>query len=303
MNYFLQHNTTLRVLRSLRPCVFQLHFPLFTSSPLYLRICFFFLCVLCVSVVPSPPPVAAQSQPTDDSRPAWDGTLRRIRVPILMYHYVSELPPDWDATRRELTVSPAQFRSHLDYLFYNGYTPISLYTLDDALLTGQPLPAKSVILTFDDGYIDHYVHVFPALQQFGFTATFFIITSSADENRPGYLTWEQIAEMATAGMSMEAHTKTHRELLDLTYDQVVYEVLGSIESLAYYTRQPPRMFSYPVGRYDALTLDVVTQLGVWRAVTTERGMLHTTDNRLLLSRLRVPGGADADMIAALLGGS
>ena len=243
----------------------------------------------------------AQSNEHSDSRPAWDGTLRRIRVPILMYHYVSELPPDWDATRRELTVSP-QFRSHLDYLFYNGYTPISFYALDDALMTGSPLPAKPVILTFDDGYIDHYIHVYPALQQFGFTGTFFIITSAVDESRPGYVNWDQVAEMAEGGMSMEPHTKTHRELIDLTYDQVVYEVLGSVESLAYYTRQTPHILSYPVGRYDALTLDVVSQLGLWRAVTTERGVLQTTDNRLLMPRLRVPGGADANTIAALLAG-
>lgn len=243
---------------------------------------------------------AAQS---DDAAPSWDGTLRRIRVPILMYHYVSELPLDADAVRRELTVSPAQFRDHVSMMFYQGYTPISLYRLHEALMSGQPLPAKPVVLTFDDGYIDHYEYVFPTLRDVGFTATFFIPTAFIDAARAGHLTWDQIREMSAAGMSMEPHTKTHRELDGVTYEVLVYEALGSIESLAHYTGITPRMFSYPVGRYDDFTLRVFADMPIWRAVTTERGALHTTDNQLQVSRIRVPGGASASTISAILAGS
>ncbi|MDX2136820.1 MAG: polysaccharide deacetylase family protein [Chloroflexota bacterium] len=232
--------------------------------------------------------------------PQWDGTYRRIRAPILMYHYVSELPFDADDIRRGLTVTPAQFRSHLDMLFYEGYTPISLYDLHDALLTGRTLPAKPVVLTFDDGHLDAYTQAFPLLREYGFTATFFIITGFADRNYVDHLSWAQIREMADAGMSMEAHTKTHSELDGRTYDFLVYEVLGSLESLAYYTGRQPYMFSYPVGRYDAETLRVMGQTEVWRAVTTERSYTITTDNRLQVPRIRVPGGATAAQLLAIL---
>jgi peptidoglycan/xylan/chitin deacetylase (PgdA/CDA1 family) len=232
----------------------------------------------------------------------WDGTLRRIRAPILMYHYVSELPPDSDDIRRELTVSPAQFRDHLAMLFFEGYSPVSLYALHRALMHGEVLPPKPVILTFDDAYIDHYAHVYPALRERGFIATFFIPTAFIDEARPGYMTWEQIAEMAQNGMSMEPHTKTHRELNGLSYDALVYETLGSIESLAFYTGQTPHMFSYPVGRYDDFTLEIFAQMPIWRAVTTQSGSLHTTDNQLEVSRVRVPGGASASVMRAIVRG-
>src|SRR5215467_12208364 len=95
----------------------------------------------------------------DTSKPP-QPTLRRLRVPILMYHYISELPPHADETRRGLTVTPAIFRAHMQYLHDQGYTTISLYDLNDALTKGTPLPPKPIILTFDDGYHDAYINAF-----------------------------------------------------------------------------------------------------------------------------------------------
>jgi peptidoglycan/xylan/chitin deacetylase (PgdA/CDA1 family) len=218
---------------------------------------------------------------------AWDGTLRRIRVPILMYHYVSEPPEDADEIRIALSITPSMFRQHMDFLFFQGYTPISLYHLHEALLTGLPLPPKPVILTFDDGHIDHYTNVFPVLREYGFTATFFIITATADHNHPDHLSWDQIAEMARAGMSMESHTRDHVDLRGRDYDFLVYQLLGAQESLEYYTGRTPHFFAYPAGNYDAMTLTVLRTLPVWRAVTTRPGVLHTTDNALALPRLRI----------------
>lgn len=260
------------------------------------------ICVFPLPVLPAASQEATPPAPAPAPGPAWDGTLRRIHAPILMYHYVGSLPPDWDAVRRDLTVSPALFRAHMEYLFYNGYTPISFYDLHDALMTGRALPAKPVILTFDDGYTDHYANALPILREFGFTATFFIITAAADENRPDHLTWPQIIEMADAGMSMEAHTKNHVELDGRTYDELIYEMLGSMESLGHYTRRQPHMFSYPVGRYDDLTLQVAAQLPIWRAVTTEPGTLHTTDNALTMTRMRIHEDTSVAALASILNG-
>lgn len=186
-----------------------------------------------------------------------DGTLRRIRVPILMYHYVSPLPPNADNIRIGLTLNPAMFRQHMQYLHDEDYHTISLYEMNDALENGATLPPKPVILTFDDGYIDHYVHVFPVLQEFNFTGTFFIATAFIDKNLSGYMNWQQINEMATAGMSMEAHTKNHIDLRNRDYNLLVYEIMGSIESLEAHTGITSRMFAYPVGRYDEDTLTVL----------------------------------------------
>ncbi len=243
---------------------------------------------------------AATPQIQDSPQPVWDGTFRRIRVPILMYHYVSALPADADKYRIDLTVSPATFRAHVGYLFDQGFTPISMYQMNKALLDGTPLPNKPVVLTFDDGYVDAYTNVFPALRERGFTGTFFIITSRPDAHDPAYMSWEQIREMADAGMSMEAHTKDHPDLIGRPYDFLVYQMLGSLQSLAAYTDRQPHMFAYPIGHYDQNVLDVAHTMPIWRAVTTEHGRYVTTDNRLEVPRLRISGNVGVPGLAQIL---
>lgn len=229
-----------------------------------------------------------------------DGTLRRLRVPILMYHYVSPLPPGADDIRIGLTVEPNVFQQHIDYLVTAGYKPISLYEIRDALLSGQPLPPNPVVLTFDDGYIDHYDYVFPVLQRHGFTATFFIITNTADHASPAYMNWSQIRTMADAGMHMEPHTKSHRDLRQRDYDFLIYEILGSQQSLDAHVENVPRMFSYPAGRYDLDTLVVLNSLSTWGAVTTQRGVYHTSTSLLEMPRLRVTGNMSVAGLAQIL---
>lgn len=229
-----------------------------------------------------------------------DGTLRRLRVPILMYHYVSELPPGADTIRQGLTLDPFVFRQHIDYLATNGYSTVSLYEIDDALENGRELPENPVVLTFDDGYIDAYTEVFPVLQAHNMSGTFFIITEFADDNLPGYLNWAQIAEMAEAGMSMEAHTKSHTTLNERDFDFMVFQVMGSLESLAVHSGQIPRMFAYPVGRYDENTLQFMESTPVERAVTTQIGTMHTTDNRFEMLRMRITDQTGVAGLAHLL---
>ncbi len=106
--------------------------------------------------------IAAGSLYADDT--SRDETRRRIRVPILMYHYVSVPPPDADIYRLDLSVTPQQFAQHIAWLAQNGFTSISLDDLYRALTDGYPLPPKPVILTFDDGYADAYTNAFPVLQ-------------------------------------------------------------------------------------------------------------------------------------------
>lgn len=231
-----------------------------------------------------------------------DGTLRRIRVPILMYHYVSSPPEDADDIRIDLTVEPDMFRAHLQYLSDEGYNTITLDEVYDALMVGAPLPPKPVVLTFDDGYRDHYEHVFPALLEKGFTGTFFVITGKADAGDPVYITWSQIQEMAAAGMQMEPHTKHHLSLHERERNFLIFEMLGSRESLGAHTGADTRMFSYPAGRYDELTLEIAREIGFRLAVTTRPGMDHATTDRLELARVRVNGDTNVSGLAYLLGG-
>lgn len=251
-------------------------------------LCLLILLAALLADLHSSPAMRASAQIADQTiGPMSDGTLRRIDVPILMYHYVSELPEDADAYRIDLTVSPVLFRQHLEYLRDVGYESIGLADLHLALLQGDPLPDRPIILTFDDGYIDHYRVVFPLLLEFGYRGTFFVISGRADDGDPAYLSWQQIQEMAAAGMSIEAHTKTHPDLRGQEHAFLIYEIVGSVQSIEAHVGSPVRMFAYPAGRYDDRVLRILETTNLWRAVTTRHGLLHTTDNRLMLDRLRV----------------
>jgi peptidoglycan/xylan/chitin deacetylase (PgdA/CDA1 family) len=93
-----------------------------------------------------------------------------------MYHHISTSPG-------MITVSPDNFAAQMAYLAQAGYRTVGAEQLS-AYLTGKPLPAKSVVLTFDDGYLDNWVHAHPVLQQHGFTALCFLVTSWPGDGAP-----------------------------------------------------------------------------------------------------------------------
>ena len=89
-------------------------------------------------------------------------------VPVLMYHHVSPAPG-------LITVAPQNFRAQIRWLAINGWRGI---TCDDfaRFLNGEQLPDRSVLITFDDGYLDNWVHAAPILAEFGLHAVLFLIT-------------------------------------------------------------------------------------------------------------------------------
>lgn len=215
--------------------------------------------------------------------------VREARVPILMYHYLSVPPPDADRIRIDLSVAPAMFEQQLAYLKENGYTTISLGDLYDALAGGRGLPAKPVILTFDDGYRDAYENALPLLKKYGMRATFFIVTDFIHASHPAYLTWPMVQALNDAGMSIENHTRSHADLRRRNDDFLVWQILGAIESIQAYTGKRPQFFCYPGGFFDDNTVRVARSANVLAAVTTQYGKTHTLSDAMVWSRVRVRG--------------
>ncbi len=250
------------------------------------KLLFAILLALIALLVGEPAPSARADQPA--AHP--DETRRRISVPVLMYHYISVPPPDADRYRLDLSVTPAHFAEQLAWLARSGYTTITLDDLYAALSEGQPLPPRPVALTFDDGYADAYDHAFRLLRARGMVGTFFVVTEWLDARTPGYLTWEQARTMARAGMAIQSHSRSHPDLsVGCDYDCLVYQILGSVESIEAQIGVRPRFFCYPGGRYSDAVLTVVDQVGIAAAVTTHAGMRHLSEQPLLLPRVRIRG--------------
>ena len=245
-------------------------------------------------------PIIVDSSAPATSDISTDGTERTASVPILMYHYLSVPPADADIYRLDLSVTPDRFAAHLDSLLAEGFQTISLYDLHRHLFLGSPLPPKPVILTFDDGYRDNYQNALPLLVERSMTATFFIVTDYIDEGRPAYITWDMAREMFAAGMSIESHGRTHLSFKERDNDFLVWQALGSSETIEFQLGTRPRFVSYPAGKYDALTIDVFSSANYWAGVTTVPGAVQSTGQPFEIPRIRVRGTTSAGDLINLL---
>ncbi|MCU0519139.1 MAG: polysaccharide deacetylase family protein [Anaerolineae bacterium] len=233
----------------------------------------------------------ATSEPTATPEPTatYPPPPLAVNVPVLMYHYISELPADADIYRRDLTVTPDRFEAQLQYLRDQGYQSITLTDVYETLALGKPLPARPIVLTFDDGYIDAYTHAFPLLQTYGFIGEFFVLATPAHFEAPAYMTWDEMRVMADAGMSIQAHGRDHYDLTNRDYDFLVYQILGAREAVEAHTGRPASFFCYPSGRHDASVEAVVESAGYLGAVTTAWGTEMRLDNRTTWPRIRIKG--------------
>ncbi|MEZ4863037.1 MAG: polysaccharide deacetylase family protein [Caldilineaceae bacterium] len=238
------------------------------------------------------PPIAIPVNP--------DGVARTAKVPILMYHYLSVPPADADIYRRDLSVAPELFAAHLDRLQSEGYTTISLYDLIANLLQGQPLPAKPVIITFDDGYRDNYDNAFPLLQERGMTATFFVVIDFINQERPEYMTWDMVRALYAGGMSVEPHGLDHTSLRNRAQADLEFQALRSYETLRDRIGVRPRFFSYPAGEYDGATIAMLQSADYWAAVTTQQGSTHSSDDLFELRRIRIRGSTTPEELSRLV---
>ena len=240
------------------------------------------------AVDPSPGPMDVSLTPEAVLvMPTPDGVRREQAVPILMYHHVSDPQPGWDRLRRSLTVSETQFRGQLVYLRGRGYQTVHLAELVNHLTTGAPLPEKPIVITFDDGYRDNYEVALPALQEYGFVATFFLVTAPIDEGSPEFMTWEQVKAMHQAGMEFGSHSYTHPDLRGKSEDYLVWQLVGSKEAIEERIGEPVRFLAYPSGAYDEQVIAVAKSAGFWGAVAVDFGCRQALDRLFTLSRVRV----------------
>jgi len=229
-------------------------------------------------------------------------------MPILMYHHINSTPPtnDLDAS---LTVTDADFSRQLDYLKCAGYTTVSLTQLYDGVYSGAPLPAKPIVLTFDDGYADAFTNAFPNLQRHGFTGAFSIITNSVGA-AAAYMTWDQIGAMVNAGMEMTSHTLTHEDLNTSRDDIVRQQLTLSKAALEEHLQRPIAFFVYPAGepfrhgtpQRQAQVVKMVQEAGYRGALAATNKLQQNPAAPYAFNRIRVSGGVDIRKFAENMGG-
>jgi peptidoglycan/xylan/chitin deacetylase (PgdA/CDA1 family) len=223
-----------------------------------------------------------------------------IRVPVLMYHYIRTVVDPRDRMGYALSVTPGDFAIQMDWLARNGYHTVTTQELF-AYLTGQRgLPAKPIVITFDDGYADFYTSAIPILRSHDFTAVSYVVSGFI--GRPGYLSARQILAAQGAGFEVGSHTVNHVDLTKQPADALRFQLEGSKQALEKLLGRPVTSFCYPYGKYGNREAAAVAAAGYQDATSTLGGPYHTTANRFAWTRLRVNGGEPLWQFAASVRG-
>ena len=202
-----------------------------------------------------------------------------VTVPVVMYHSLLR-----DAARQgAYVIDPSLFESDLAWLRDNGYTAVTVSDLVAYVQNGTPLPARCVVLTFDDGYYNNYLYAFPLLERYDMKLVLSPIVrqseifSERDGGHAGYshVTWDELSEMAASGRvelachSYDMHALTVRRGIlrrkgesAEAYAAALKADIGRAQELLYaHVGVRPACFTYPFGAVSAEAAALVREMG------------------------------------------
>lgn len=217
---------------------------------------------------------------------------RDFAVPVLMYHRVAPLSESEarNPLTRDLTVLPEDFESQVRFLKEEGYQLLSVYDVQQALLSGDPLPEKAAAITLDDGYRDNFEHAFPILRKYGASATIFLVQKTVGDAR--HLDWGEIRQMRGQGVRYGSHSATHADLTALDEAGLRTELLGSRRFFEAGLEEPVTSLAYPAGKFDDRVAACARGFGYLTAWKKGGGPVRPGDDPFRLPRIRVHGQTD-----------
>lgn len=214
---------------------------------------------------------------------------------VLQYHHVStETPP---AT----SIAPERFAQHMAWLAENQYQVLSMPDLLNLLQGNKTLPDKAVVITFDDGYTSIYHAAWPVLRKYNWPFTVFVNSQHHDEKNRHYMSWEQLREMAKAGITIGNHSVSHAHMIRRQVEEKEADWLArsrrEIEDAqkridAEVGRQL-RVFAYPFGEHNPALESLLEELG-YIAFAQHSGAIASFDSLRGLPRFPF-GGSYSDI--------
>jgi peptidoglycan/xylan/chitin deacetylase (PgdA/CDA1 family) len=232
--------------------------------------------------------------------------MTRLRVPVLMFHHVEEVPaadleppplhPDSYLSRRKLAAV-------LDTLAYHGHHTLTLAEAAARSGAGRHLPRRAVVLTFDDGCRCFRDHALPELTARGMTATLFAVSGELGgsnrwdrpagepgerrERREDLLDAAALRGLVASGFEVGSHGRHHLDLTACDDATLAGEVAGSREELAAAIGAPVATFCYPYGRLDARVRAAAAAAGYAAAAAIQGVSAARAGDAFALPRLPV----------------
>jgi peptidoglycan/xylan/chitin deacetylase (PgdA/CDA1 family) len=201
-------------------------------------------------------------------------------VPILVYHDLGSPPPS--EPYPGLYVSDAEFEAQMAWLHRQGYEAVTLDELMNAWYHGGTLPAKPIVITFDNGYIPQATFAPAVMSRYGWPGVLNEITA-------GHLSNARIESLLRIGWEIDSHSVTHPDLTSLSPGELRYQLVASRQFLQRTFHIPVNSFCYPSNKYNAAVVAAVRAAGYTNAVTENSGYATSADP-YLLNRFEIEGG-------------
>jgi len=236
------------------------------------------------------------------------------RIPILMYHSISE---DNVSSRThpyyQTNTSPAIFEAHMEYLYKNNYRIVGLKEAVKLLRNGEKDKVKYAVITFDDGFRDFYTDAFPIMKQYGFSSTVFLPTAFINKKREKFknrecLSWDEVRELNSKEINFGSHTVNHLQLQFMGKKEIEHELMYSKEAIESNLRCPVESFSYPFAYpedsdFKKYLRDCLEKSGYKNGVSTRIGTTDSNDDYYSMKRIPVNSCDDIPLFKAKLEGS
>lgn len=230
------------------------------------------------------------------------GNIRQT-IPILTYHSI-------DGSGSVISTSPETFRCQMQCVHESSFNVVPLGELMRVVRERRQLPARPLVITFDDGYRNVRDAALPILRQYGFTATVFLITGycgrhndwpgqwAAIERRP-LLSWAEVAEMHEEGVEFGSHTATHPDLTGIPLSQAEAEIQQSKAAIEDRLGAEVTTFCYPYGKHNA-PIRELAQRDFHSACSTRLGQVSHNFDPYLLKRVEMYYFSNLTLFRAML---
>lgn len=192
-------------------------------------------------------------------------------------------------------ISVDTFTKQLEFLRERNIPAVSTQEISERIARGEPLPEHAVMITVDDSYLSFYEAGMPVIRTFDVPVSLFVNTDSV--GTPGYMTWEQIREVAAQGVEIGNHTASHAYLVEKgageTAEQWRRRVYDDIQKAQQaFERElgfAPDIFAYPYGEYSTEIIDILKDLGFIAAYAQQSGVIHPQHDPFTLPRFPMGG--------------
>jgi peptidoglycan/xylan/chitin deacetylase (PgdA/CDA1 family) len=227
------------------------------------------------------------------------------KVAILGYHKIGHPPGEWYTWNY---VSAENFKEQLEFIHRNNWAVLSAEKFVRGLSQPDLLPERSILITFDDGYINNRVEALPHLQTHKFASVIFVPVHyvggynafDADifyEPKEDICSWSILKELDSKGMSVQSHGMNHVHFSELDRQQLLHEIGESKKLIEENMGNHVKLFAFPYGdggENCRVTNSILKEAGYCGAFLYEGGVMEIGKNNPFQIP-RIPVGADTDV--------